>query len=191
MQITGGPLYGCMFLREELRPIPQNTSIKHLYSTDLPQQSRSCSLEAHYWRYRRWAPSPNQRKNFLHPAALLTLLLVREGKGKSSHRTAGRGRTEIQSFIYHHLFAPPSPFNPPWESYKVFRISLESVMTNTRVWKHLDAENLSCEMVWNPSVWHLLGRVPLSSVVPFPREGWAKPRAEQGQVLCILLKKPS
>lgn len=40
-------------------------------------------------------------------------------------------------------------------------------------------ENLPCEMVWNPHAWHFLGRVLLLPVFPFPRKGWAKPRAEQ------------
>lgn len=50
---------------------------KYLHKTPLQQECaiakwRSCSLEAHYWCCRSWAPySPNQRKNFLHPAALL------------------------------------------------------------------------------------------------------------------------
>lgn len=158
--------------------IPPRTALQHGSAV---VKRRSCSQEAHYWHCRSYAlSSPNQWKNFLHPVALLysPVPLVKEGKSKSTHRTAGRVRTEIKSFIYHHLFAPPSPFNPRWESYEILRISFESVMTHKGVWKHLGTENLPCEMVWNLCVWYFLGRVLVSHVFPFPRKGWAQPRAE-------------
>lgn len=153
---------------------------------------RSCSLECHYWCCRRQARSSpgqqNKAEGNLHPAALCTLPLARGWKGRTSHRREGRGRTEMKILSITHLPAHPPPFNLLWKSDEVFSVSFQSVRTNMRVWKHLGIENMLCETWFEIPVCGIYWAGSCSS--PF-WQGWAKPRAKQGQELTSSSRSPA
>lgn len=78
-------------------------------------------------------PAEGRGKAFYTQQLSCTLPLARGRKCRSSHRTEGRGRTEMENVIYHSSACPSNPFNLLWKPCEVFSISSESVRTNRRV----------------------------------------------------------